>query len=86
MLHLQLWHPTARVSVLTPSRLTLGRYEAFPIGDWKFAHSSLRSIRGLVRSMHGVELPSAARIVAMERWYVGRLVLQSAPAQPAAPR
>lgn len=25
--HVQLWHPRARVSVLTPSRLTLGAYE-----------------------------------------------------------
>jgi len=27
LLHLQLWHPACRVSVLTPSRLTGGRFE-----------------------------------------------------------
>lgn len=33
--HVQLWHPRARISVLTPSHLTRGFYEAFPIADWK---------------------------------------------------
>jgi hypothetical protein len=70
MLHLQLWHPAAGISLLTPSRLTLQRYEVYPIGEWKFAHASLRSIRGIVRSTHGIELPVAAAIRALERWHV----------------
>ncbi len=32
-LHVQLWHPWRAVSLLTPSRLTAGRYEAFPSPD-----------------------------------------------------
>ncbi|MCA9690593.1 MAG: hypothetical protein R3A51_09190 [Nannocystaceae bacterium] len=35
LLHLQLWHPEAGVSVLTPSRLTNGRFEVFPVDGWK---------------------------------------------------
>jgi hypothetical protein len=70
MLHLQLWHPAAGISLLTPSQLTLRRYEVYPIAEWKFAHASLDSIRGIVRSSHGIELPVAAAIRALERWHV----------------
>ncbi len=35
-LHLQLWHPIFRLSILTPSNLTAAHYEIFPIQKWKF--------------------------------------------------
>lgn len=73
MLHLQLWHPAAGISLLTPSRITGQRYEVYPIRGWKFAHHELRAIAGAIRSEHGVQLPSRAAIVALERWYVSRL-------------
>jgi hypothetical protein len=84
MLHLQLWHAHSGVSVLTPSRLTLQRYEAYPIADWKFAHASLRSVRGLVRSTHGVELPVDAAIRALERWHVAPYQRTARPVSAAA--
>ena len=34
MLHLQLRHSAAGISLLTPSRLTLRRYEVYPIAEW----------------------------------------------------
>jgi hypothetical protein len=78
MLHLQFWHPAAGISLLTPSRLTAQRYEVYPIAEWKFAHASLRSIRGIVRSTHGVELPGEAAIRALERWHVMPYVIEQA--------
>lgn len=78
MLHLQLWHPPSGVSLLTPSRLTAERYEAYPIAGWKFAHAELRAVRGAIRGLHGVELPSSAAIRALERWYVARFSRASA--------
>src|SRR5687768_16947328 len=35
MWHLQLFHPTRGISVLTPSALTRQCYELFPIRGWK---------------------------------------------------
>jgi hypothetical protein len=70
LLHLQLWHPRRAVSLLTPSRLTGGRYEAFPIAGWKLAAKSLEVIGGVVRGEHGVVVPSPGRMRALERWFV----------------
>jgi hypothetical protein len=69
-LHLQLWHPRRAVSLLTPSRLTAGRYEAFPIAGWKLAVKSLEVIGGVIRAEHGLVLPCEARVRALERWFV----------------
>lgn len=33
--HLPLWHPSARISILWPSRLTSGFSELFPLAEWK---------------------------------------------------
>jgi hypothetical protein len=67
-LHLQLWQPIARVSVLTPSRLTNGRFEIWRDGlrisqaDW----------HGVTRALAGIAVPSAAEIDAFCRWTVVR--------------
>lgn len=74
-LHLQLWNPERRVSVLTPSRLTLGRYEIFPINGWKLPETDLAEVIALVREQHGLALPSPRRINALEQWFV-RAVLR----------
>lgn len=68
-LHLQLWHPDARVSVLTPSDLTDGLFEIFPVAGWK-ARTSAASVRALVAREHRVELLSLTRIAAITEWYV----------------
>ena len=70
LLHLQLWHPAARVSVLTPSRLTCDRYEVFPVRGWKLAMDDLASLERVCRDLLRVELPGLARIVAIQRWFV----------------
>jgi hypothetical protein len=31
--HIQLWNPDAQVSILTPSRLTRGFFEAYPVAE-----------------------------------------------------
>jgi len=68
-LHAQLWHPEARVSVLTPSRLTGGLFEVFPVDEWK-APASAAAVHSLVAREHGVTLPSLTRIAAVIQWYV----------------
>jgi len=70
LLHLQLWHPEARVSLLTPSRLTGGAYELFPIDGWKCAVRSAEDARRLARYAHGIELPTPLRLAALIEWYV----------------
>lgn len=70
LLHLQLWHPEACVSLLTPSRLTAHAYELFPIDGWKRAVGSAEAARRLARYELGVELPSPLRLAALIEWYV----------------
>jgi hypothetical protein len=70
LLHLQLWHPAAGVSVLTPSRLTAGAFELFPVDGWKCAVRSAEEARRLARYAHGVELPTPLRLAALIEWYV----------------
>ena len=76
--HLQLWHEAARVSVLTPSRLTHLHYEAFPIAGWKARASTYRELSELVLGEHGVPLPSELELRMFERALVDR-VQQRAP-------
>jgi hypothetical protein len=67
-LHLQLWHPAVKTSILTPSRLTNGRFEIWRDGlrivqgDW----------RGVTRCLAGIALPTATEIDAFCRWTVLR--------------
>jgi hypothetical protein len=54
--HLQLWNHDAGVSVLTPSRLTGDRFEAFPIAGWKWATESWERLCATVTREHHVTL------------------------------
>jgi hypothetical protein len=54
--HVQLWHPEARVSVLTPSRLTRDRYEVFPIAGWKAGAKNYQELAKLIADEHSVSL------------------------------
>jgi hypothetical protein len=78
--HLQLWHPEARVSLLTPSRLTCGFYEAFPIAGWKAQAPDYGQIARMARREHGVALPEAARVEWIEHAFVHAVVRQARPA------
>jgi hypothetical protein len=68
--HLQLWHPKAGVSILSPSGLTLGHYEIYPVAGWK--HWA-RDHDDLVRALgthHPLVPPSAGTLAALEAWLV----------------
>ncbi len=69
-LHAQLWHPAARVSVLTPSLLTGGLFEMFPYQGWKAPVSDPSLLRALVTETHDVPFPSLRRLAAIIEWYV----------------
>lgn len=72
--HLQLWHPLGRVSVLTPSRLTRGFYEAFPVFDWKGHASTYDALANLVSRIHSVRLPQGADVARVEKALVDDVV------------
>lgn len=68
LLHIQLWHPVLRISVLTPSRLTGGRFEIATetrrawVVDWP----------GVVEQLPDHELPNASELAALTLWMVVR--------------
>lgn len=78
--HLQLWNPTSRISILSPSRLTCGRYEAFPVASWKVHARSYEALVARIREEHQVACPDAAAVMRVERAFVRDLVrAQSLP-------
>lgn len=67
--HLQLWHPSARISILTPSRLTAGLFELWPEGGER---SRLSTWREVADRLTGTAVPSAIEIIALESWFIAR--------------
>ena len=65
MLHVQLWHPEARVSLLTPSPITAGRYEIYPLAGWKHARHSYQALVEDVRAGCGLDLPREDTLLAL---------------------
>ncbi|WP_394843325.1 hypothetical protein LZC95_40530 [Pendulispora brunnea] len=72
--HLQLWHPEARISVLTPSRLTQGFYETFPVANWKAQAPDYKSLVQLVTGMHEIRLPNYGEVARLEKALVDDVV------------
>ena len=72
--HLQLWHPAARISVLSPSRLTCGFYEAYPIANWKAQAPNYDGLVSLIAGTHGPPLPTTAEIKRAEKALVDDVV------------
>ncbi|WP_394826276.1 hypothetical protein [Pendulispora albinea] len=72
--HLQLWHPVGRISILTPSRLTSGFYETFPVANWKAQAPDYRSLVQLVEGMHEIRMPSQAEVARLEKALVDDVV------------
>ncbi|WP_437686139.1 hypothetical protein [Sorangium sp. So ce176] len=72
--HLQLWHPEARVSVLTPSRLTRGLYEAYPIANWKAQAPDYDKLAALLDGLSTARLPEASAVLRLERALVDEVV------------
>lgn len=79
MLHLQLWHPRAQISILTPSILTGGRFDIWRDGI-RIAVSTWADV-----AYHLIDepLPSAAEIAALRAWTVTRDELAARRARPA---
>ncbi len=68
--HVQLWHPEAQISILTPSRLTAGAFEAFPSRGRKARSSVYPALREALETEHGTMFPSDADIGWVERTLV----------------
>ena len=67
-LHLQLWNPSTRTSILTPSRLTGDRFEI--ARDWtRYAVKRWHEVVDLLRD---ATLPSGAEIAALHTWMIVR--------------
>lgn len=73
-LHLQLWHAVHRVSILTPSRLTAGRFEAWAAGGDRIIAISWDA---MTAALGDLPVPTAAEVRALECW----LVVRYEPAQ-----
>ncbi len=58
MFHLQLWHPQARLSILTPSPLTGNQFEVSPILGNTFRSSSYGEVAAVVEAARRVKMPS----------------------------
>ena len=67
-LHLQLWHDAARVSILTPSRLTGDRFEIWRDG----IRIRVGSWAEVVARLSGLALPRANEIATLWLWTVVR--------------
>lgn len=72
--HVQIWHPTGRVSVLTPSRLTCGFYEAYPIANWKAQAPDYKRLVALIAGVHSVALSCAATLAKVGKAFVDDVV------------
>ena len=68
--HVQLWLPHAEVSVLTPSILTRGRWEAYPVNWARFSTSYFGLLNEFLRVELGVELPTGPEMHRVVRWFV----------------
>lgn len=74
-LHVQLWHPEARISILSPSRLTSGFYEMFPVRDWKARAADYDRLAQLFSRLRtSARLPTRARLITIERAFVDDIV------------
>lgn len=88
-LHAQLWHPLARVSVLTPSALTGGLFELFPYQGWKAPVCNPSLLRALIVETHGVSFLTVPQMEAVMEWHVRaaeRRARRPAPTPSASPR
>lgn len=77
LLHLQLWHPKRRISVLTPSRLTMHRWEVFPVAGWKLPIASDNILRDVVEGRLGIPLPCPTALEAVQRWFLERPIREA---------
>jgi len=72
--HLQLWHPDARVSLLSPSRLTHGFYEALTATNWKIQAATYEALLPLVAGVSHATFLARAFVEQLERVLVTDIV------------
>jgi len=72
--HVQLWHPRAGISVLTPSLLTNGQYEAFPVDAWKWREPTYGTLVRMLRKHHGEAFLRRDELALIERAFVADVV------------
>jgi hypothetical protein len=70
-LHLQLWSACDHTSILTPSRLTAGRFDGWIAGGPRFVVSSWGELADALAGRR-VIAPPASEVRALERWLVMR--------------
>ena len=68
-LHVQLWHPTSRISVLTPSMMTKGQYDVW-LSSGQYRVSCLHQLSTLTRSKAGIVPPCKRVISHFQTWLV----------------
>lgn len=69
-LHLQLWHPCAGVSVLTPSRMTMYAYEVCPLAGQMCSVGTPEALRLLLWRGLCLETPTPPEVRALQVWFV----------------
>jgi len=62
MFHIQLWHPQAKLSVLTPSPLTGHQFEASSLLGKPFRSESYDELAAVVRAALHVDMPHVDRV------------------------
>ena len=80
--HIQLWHPQAGVSILTPSALTMDCYEIFPIRTWKRRAGTYEELSALLQTFHDIMPPSVGMLNGLQALFVRgpvELFLESDP-------
>ena len=82
LLHVQLWHPVRRVSVLSPSRLTLDRWEVFPVAGWSMPIADERILRDIMATKLASPLPRRSFVEAMQRWFVDAPLRRAITSRP----
>ena len=69
MLHLQLWHPERRTSILTPSALTSGQVDVWVAGRGRGAVRDYATLAAIMRAERVTPL-SPAYVRALVRWLI----------------
>jgi|GEM_PF-4926178 len=70
LLHLQLWNEEHRVSLISPSELTLHQYELHHPECWRFAHRDLCEIGSKLAEFCGIRLPNEEQLISLEYGWV----------------
>ncbi len=77
LLHLQLWNEEYGISLISPSQLTLHRYELHHPACWKFAHRELCEIESKLAEYCGLRLPHEEQLISLEYGWVDTVAAEA---------